>query len=560
MGEMTTSHVEDVTEQGDNAKVHAKTYILIAAVNMTYVAQLVSVVGSASLGRSIAATTGSEGHTVWFTSAITISTAVLCPPISQAADYWGRKWLLVFFTSLGCAGSIVVSRANSAPSVLIGFILSGLAFGAQALVPTITSEVLPRRLRAYAQGFVHSVGALSGLISLLFGGALTRNGNDEGYRVYYYICAGIFAFSAILCTILYNPPQRNLEIELKFHEKIRKLDWPAYILLTMGIVFFCVGLSWSQDPYPWSDPHVSVPFAVGISSIVALVLYALFIKKDGMIHHKLFQNRNFPIVLGCLFVEGMGFFSVQSYVPTESSLLFTSDPVLVGAHLGVAFASSIFISGAGAAYSWKTKTLRPPAVLAYVSFIIFYVLAATVTTNTPDANFWIYPIFAGAGVGLCLASLMTAAQFATPMELISTTTGLVLAVRNVGGTVGLAVYNAVYNHSIASNLAPKVAAVTLPLGLPETSLVSLTAAIKSGDPQTLSAISGITPEIIATAGLALQETYVIAFRYVWVTAGAFSTAALIAAFFIVDRKADFNGHVDAPVEAEAPILDYSEKA
>lgn len=63
------------------------------------------------------------------------------------------------------------------------------------------------------------------------------------------------------------------------------------------------------------------------------------------------------------------------------------------------------------------------------------------------------------------------------------------------------------------------------------------------------------------------------------TAGAFSTAALVgnyqnpsrfdsyntdykalAAFFIVDRKADFNGHVDAPVEAEAPILDYSEKA
>jgi hypothetical protein len=30
MGEMTTTHVEDVTEQDDNAKVHAKTYILIA--------------------------------------------------------------------------------------------------------------------------------------------------------------------------------------------------------------------------------------------------------------------------------------------------------------------------------------------------------------------------------------------------------------------------------------------------------------------------------------------------------------------------------------------------
>ncbi|KFZ11248.1 hypothetical protein V501_04857 [Pseudogymnoascus sp. VKM F-4519 (FW-2642)] len=42
-------------------------------------------------------------------------------------------------------------------------------------------------------------------------------------------------------------------------------------------------------------------------------------------------------------------------------------------------------------------------------------------------------------------------------------------------------------------------------------------------------------------------------------AGAFSTAALVATFFIVDRKADFNAHVDALVEGEAQIPNYLEK-
>lgn len=447
--------------------------------------------------------------------------------MSQAADYWGRKWFLVFFTWLGFAGSIIVSRANTIGVVLVGFIFSGFSFGAQALIPTISSEIVPRRIRPYAQAFVNSAGCLSALVSLLFGGALVRNGNNEGFRIHFYIAAGLYALSALLCMFLYNPPPRDLQVELKFREKIKKLDWPAYFLLAVGIVLFCVGLSWSQNPYPWSNAHVSAPFAIGVVFLIGLVLYSWLLKKDGMIHHRLFQHRNFPIALGCIFVEGLCFFSANNYIPLEAAVLFTTDPVLIGAHLSVALAAAIVISGVAALYMSKTKTLRPMAMLAYLLFIIYYVLAATITTSTPQANFWGYPVFLGAGIGMCVASLITAAQFATPMELIATTTGLVIAVRGLGGAVGLAMFNAVYNHGLAANLGTKIAAATLPLGLPETSLGLLAGALLSGNPKALAEIPGITPTIIAAGGLAVQESLVIALRYVWVTAGAFSAAGLV---------------------------------
>ncbi|GAM37349.1 hypothetical protein TCE0_023f07197 [Talaromyces pinophilus] len=560
MGGSTIAHVEDVSGQNANGTVHAKTLVLVVAVNMVFFAQLISVVGSGSLGHSIAAVTGATEYEVWFTSSISILTAALSPPVSQAADYWGRKWPLVFFTSLGCIGSIVVSRANSPSSILAGFVISGIGFGAQPLIATISSEVLPRRWRPFAQGFFCSAGALSAVVSLLFGGALVRDGSHERFRIYYYVCGGVFALSALLSTLLYNPPPRNFQIELKFNEKIRRLDWPAYALLTGGTILFCMGLSWSHHPYSWSDPHVVAPFVAGVGLFIGLIFYALFVRKDGIVHHELFSNRNFPIALGCQFVEGLTFFASNNYWPSESLKLLSSDTLLVGANYGIAFIAGIIFAGFGAAFSWKTKLLRPPAMLAFVLFVIFDILAATIATNTPNANFWIYPIFVGGGMGLCLTNGMTLAQFATPLELLSTTTGLVLAVRNLGGTVGLAIYNAVFHHCVVSNLASNVAAATLPLGLPETSLNPLVDILNSGNLEGLSTIPGITSAIKYAAEHAQLETYVTAYRYVWVTAGAFSASAVISTAFILERKTDFNAHVDAPVEGDTQSSAYLEKA
>ena len=56
---------------------------------------------------------GGSDQTVWLTSVIAITTVVLGPPVSQAADYWGRKWFLVILTSFGAVGAIIVSRATS---------------------------------------------------------------------------------------------------------------------------------------------------------------------------------------------------------------------------------------------------------------------------------------------------------------------------------------------------------------------------------------------------------------------------------------------------------------
>lgn len=245
---------------------------------------------------------------------MTILTVVLGPIVSQAADYWGRKWFLVILTSLGAVGSLVVARASSISMIIAGFTIIGVAFGAQPLLHTVASEVLPRRWRSWAQAAIMIANAWALLIGLVVGGALNRHGDPNGFRNFFYISLGLCALSSALCAFSYQPLPSELQLTLSFREKVGQLDWFGYALLASSLVLFCLGLSWSQNPCPWSDPHVSATFAVGLALALGLVLYESKFKKDGMFHHGLFKsNRNFTIALICVFCAGIAFFAANIY-------------------------------------------------------------------------------------------------------------------------------------------------------------------------------------------------------------------------------------------------------
>jgi len=199
--------------------------------------------------QDIAKVVGGSSDSIWLTSAIAIFTVVLSPPVSQAADYWGRRWFLVILTFCGVIGSIVVARATTMNMAIAGQCVSGLSYGVQPLLHAVTSEVLPRKYRPFAQAADNVAVALGGLVGLLVGGAMTRNGHPEGFRNYWYFCTAVYAIASLLCLVFYNPPPLPTQLGLTQLEKLQKLDWIGYFFLTAGLVLFCVGLSWSQNPY-----------------------------------------------------------------------------------------------------------------------------------------------------------------------------------------------------------------------------------------------------------------------------------------------------------------------
>jgi hypothetical protein len=324
---------------------------------------------------------------------------------------------------------------------IAGFTVIGISYGNQPLLHVVTSEVLPRRYRAYGQAADMVSNSLGSVVGLLVGGALNRTNDPaaEGFRYYYYMTMAWFLISSILCAIVYNPPPTEKQKQFNFKEKLARLDWIGYFLLAVGLVLFCVALSWSQNPYPWSDPHVYATFAVGMLFALALVGYETFVKKDGMFHHGLFQgNRNFSISLFTVFAEGVAFFAANIYFAFQVSVLYETDALIVGTRYSIMLIACMVASTLTGWYCAATRRVRWVTVLAFVIFVAFFACMANTTRET-NLPVWGYPVLMGFGLGMTLTTLITVAQLSTPPELISVASGLIISIRSLGGTVGITI-------------------------------------------------------------------------------------------------------------------------
>jgi len=125
---------------------------------------------------------------------------------------------------------------------------------------------------------------------------------------------------------------------------------------------------------------------------------------------------------------------------------------------------------------------------------------------------------------------MVASQFATPPELIALTSSMMICVRSLGGSIGLAINNAVIHNALDKELAKKIAAATLPLGLPSSSIPEIVQALASQNRQAVAAVPGITPQIAQAAVRGMKRAYVIAFRNSWIVSAAFCAILLIGKF------------------------------
>lgn len=486
-----------------------------------------ALVGSALLAQPTVAVLGSPDQSIWFTSVITIITLATIFPCSQAADYWGRKVIILSTALGGVVGSIVVSRARSTPTAIAGFCLIAIAFGCQSLCYAIPSEVLHRKHRAYGQAATNVAAGMGAVVGILVGGALTRNGNPDGFRIFWYINCGVWVlgFAGVLAG--YNPPPRELQMSLTTTQKLQFMDWIGNALVAIGLVLLCVGLQWSNNPYPWTDGHVVGPLSSGLFLLVAFCIYEWRCTEEGILHHGLFGDRNFPLAMVMIITEGSAFITTTSFFVFELVVVGHFDSFSAGLRFAVLFLISTAFSFIVGAYTSWTRQIREPLVVGFLLLLIFNILMAYYKTTLSSAASYGYACIGGAGIGCILINAMVAAQMSTPRHMISVTSGLITALRSLGAAIGLAIVNAIFHNSISSELPKRIAAAVLPLGLPPAELGHFIRAFTSRNETALMEIPGFNPIMLGASGIALTEAYRVSFRNTWFAAAGFCAVGIV---------------------------------
>jgi EmrB/QacA subfamily drug resistance transporter len=320
--------------------------------------------------------------------------------------------------------------------------------GGAALITSafaVIADLYPPRERAKLGGLFGSTFGLASVIGPLIGGFFTDLPTAHlfgyavaGWRWVFYINLPLAGLALFM--ILVKMPRLT-------HRTGGKIDFAGAGLLLTTFVPLLLALSWGGTA-GWRSPHILGLFVLAAVSLAAFLLVEARVA-NPIISLSLFKNRTFATANLSAFLMFMAFMGMVAFLPlymqlglgmpaAKSGLAMT--PLTLGLILA-ATASGFIVNRLG----------RYKAVM--VGGAALTTLAAFLLSRTPaDASLfdlmWRVTLL-GVGLGPAQSVFNLASQNAVPRSQLGVATSAGQFFRQVGSTVGVAVFGAVLTHNLA---------------------------------------------------------------------------------------------------------------
>ncbi len=368
-------------------------------------------------------------QSTWVLTSYLVANAIVLPITGWLGNYFGRKRLLMVAVSGFTISSMLCGLAPTLPLLVLFRVLQG-AFGGslQPISQAVLLETFPPEKRGQAMAVWGMGIVVAPILGPMLGGYLT---DTLSWRWDFFINVpiGIVAV-AMTYMFIFDPPYiRRLS---------SKVDAWGLGLLAVGIAALQIVLDKGQE-LDWFGSH----FIVALTA-VALIGLAVFIVRELLTDHpivnlRVFQNRTYST--GVLLMTVLGFVLYGSLVllPLFLQTLLGYTAFQAGLWTGArGIGSLIFMPLCGILLGrrWSTRGLLMAGLL--VGSMALFVLSSFNLAINPWDVFW-QQIMQGSGLAFIFVPLTTATMDPIPNQDMGNATSLFNLLRNVGGSVGIAV-------------------------------------------------------------------------------------------------------------------------
>jgi EmrB/QacA subfamily drug resistance transporter len=396
----------------------------------------------------------------WVTTAYMLASTVSVPIWGKLGDIIGRKSVILIGACIFLAGAWLSGLAGEFGRLpLVGGGMTQLiasrtvqGLGGGALFTTalaIVADIYGPRERAKFSGVFGSIFGVFSLIGPVIGGFFTDHGTVTlfghviaGWRWVFYVNVP-FAIPA-LCLIFFRMPTLPARGS-------GKIDYLGAVLMVTAFVPLLLALSWGGHDYAWLSPVIIGLFAFGLAALAVFVLVERAVW-DPILPLAMFRNRTFSTANSALFFFGMNFTSLSIFLPlfmqvglgaaaTRSGL--TMLPLLVGMVISSNVVGQIVS---------RTGRLKPYMIGAGALVLLGVLLLCFMGPDTSTLGIaWRLGII-GIGLGPSQNLLQLAIQNSAEAHQMGIATASTQFTRQIGQTVGVALFAAILTTSLAVEL------------------------------------------------------------------------------------------------------------
>ncbi len=377
----------------------------------------------------------STDQSTWVLTSYLVSNAIVLPLGGWASSLMGRRNFFVFCITVFTIASFLCGAAPSLPMLLIFRVIQGAGGGGmQPMAQAIMADSFEPHKRGQAFALYGLVAVLAPSIGPTLGGWITDNYTWR-WIFFINIPVGILAFF-LVTRLVEDPPWIKAD-----PSKLRNMDYVglAFLIVAMGGMQIMLDKGEEND---WFASGFIRFFAVlFVGGMIGLVVWE-WRHKDPLINLKLFRFKNFAICCFLMMLVG-GVLNANTVLqPQFMQQLLGYNATTAGLALtagGVALVIVMPMAG----FATGKISARTLAVAGFIMFIVTFRYAAYVTNlqmSFAQAS-WLR-VVQMLPLPFCFISITNAAYVGMPKEESNQVAGLINFVRNLGGSIMIALTNA----------------------------------------------------------------------------------------------------------------------
>lgn len=400
---------------------------------------------------TIVADLGGLEHLSWVVTAYILTSTIAAPLYGKLGDLYGRRNMVFLSVTIFLTGSALCGLSMSMTFLIFARAVQGLGGGGLfVLALSVIGDVASPRDRAKFQGVFAGVFSLSSVAGPLIGGWFV---DFASWHWIFYVNIPFGLLAVIGFALGFTP--RGIRVK-------HRVDWEGAAALTVALASLTLATSLGGTVFAWTSLPSLGMFALAILA-GAVFIWCESRAEEPILPLPLFRENVFRNTSILSFLVGAIMLGSVTFLPLYLQISKGLSPTASGLML-LPMTAGVLISSnlAGLYMSWTGRyRLLPIIGLAVVTLASFRL--GFIDQNTGFIHFGLIILFLGLGMGAIFPVLTTAVQNDVPHRLMGTATAAGVMFRQIGGSLGVALFGSVFAVRLAARMGEHAGSVS-PMG------------------------------------------------------------------------------------------------